>query len=227
MTLAMATTMAMAMAMAAAMALAMALAMAVAMDLAMALALALALAMALAVALAMALALAMTMAMAMAMAAAMDLALALALAVAVALALAVAVALAMARFALRTEADRSGMLEHLRTLNLEREWTVEIKRKVKKRSLSQNALFHKWVDCIAKEVGYEVWDTDRMKEELKLVCQCPSSTYIGLDGTVRTERSTSKANTADMAEFMTRVERFAASELGIMLPNPEDVQRMW
>ena len=125
------------------------------------------------------------------------------------------------------EVSRKRFVEHIQSLNIDKPWIASIKRKTKKRSLSQNALFHKWVDFIAKEVGYEVWDGDRMKEELKLVCQCPATKYIGLDGTEREERSTSKLSTADMAEFMTRVERFAASELGIVLPNPEDVLRNW
>ena len=125
-------------------------------------------------------------------------------------------------------ASRKRVIDHIGTLSLEGlPWIVDIKRKTKRRSLSQNALFHKWVDFIANEVGYEVWDSERMKAELKIVCQCPATKYVGLDGTEREERSTSKLNTADMAEFMTRVERFAASELGIIVPSPDDVQRMW
>ena len=106
-------------------------------------------------------------------------------------------------FLIHDEPSRVRAIRLLQDLSLEKPWIFSLKRKTKKRSLSQNALFHKWVDFIAKEVGYEVWDADRMKAELKLICQCPATKYIGLDGTEREERSTSKLNTADMAEFMT------------------------
>lgn len=133
----------------------------------------------------------------------------------------------MTQFLIHDESRRVQAIKLLQDLSLEKPWVLTVKRKTKRRSLSQNNLFHKWVDFIAKEVGYEVWDTDRMKAELKIVCQCPATKYIGLDGTEREERSTSKLDTAPMAEFMTRVERFAASQLGIIVPSPEDVLRNW
>ena len=126
-----------------------------------------------------------------------------------------------------TEDDRQATLTLIRGLNIARPWTVTVERPKQKRSLSQNGLFHKWVDIIARETGYDGWDKDRMKEELKIVCDCPVERYKGLDGEWREERRTSGLDTKPMSDFMDRVARFAATELAIALPFPDDAQRRW
>ncbi len=91
----------------------------------------------------------------------------------------------------------------------------------KKRSLSQNALLHKWFDVIAKESdsGYSAHD---IKE---LLCKQFLSVRVveigGISHECRAE--TSKLSTVDMSEFMGKIEAWAA-ELGILLPTPGEFQ---
>ena len=95
---------------------------------------------------------------------------------------------------------------------------ITIGRHRPRRSIKQNNRFHAWCDILADELGNESYDKERMKAELKVICECPETEYVGLDGEIRTERSTKRLDTVQMAQFEDRVWRFAITELGIELP---------
>jgi len=95
---------------------------------------------------------------------------------------------------------------------------ITIGEKKPRRSLKQNGRFHAWCDILADVCGNETFDKARMKDELKRVCECPETEYVGLDGEIRTERSTRKLSTKQMMDFEDRIHRFASVELGIVLP---------
>lgn len=97
---------------------------------------------------------------------------------------------------------------------------VEIKQYRKKRTLSQNALYHKWVGILCDHFGYE---HDEMCEELKRELLPPEGRYfkVGIDGSEREFRTTTKLTTKPMGEYMTAIDRFAAQH-GVILPHPED-----
>jgi hypothetical protein len=90
--------------------------------------------------------------------------------------------------------------------------TIEVKRVRKPRSLSQNALYWLWLEIISKDTGYD-------PEELH-------STFKSMFLTDRTQklplvRSTSKLNKIQFGQYLDKIQR-QASELGIILPSPED-----
>ena len=94
------------------------------------------------------------------------------------------------------------------------EYTISIERKVKHRSVSQNRLLWLWLRCIADELGYTADDM------YDYFC----SKYLSKE--VYGERvvtGTSKLDTKTFKEFLDAIQIFAASELGITLPDPDDL----
>ena len=124
---------------------------------------------------------------------------------------------------LRTEQDRRDVIAMLQALDLAKPWKVTVERPKTRRSMSQNNLFHLWVDEIARHFGYDPWDKETIKEELKRICDCPKHTIVGLDGTAQLVRKTSLLTTQEMADFQDRVYRFAATELNTILTIPESL----
>lgn len=96
---------------------------------------------------------------------------------------------------------------------------VEIKQHKPKRSLSQNALLHKWFGVIADETG----DTaDGVKYDLKRMFLPSVERESRITGeSVMVPKRTRDLTKEEMRDFMTRIEAWAAT-WGIALPHPED-----
>ena len=97
---------------------------------------------------------------------------------------------------------------------------VEIKRLQSKRSLSQNALLHKWFGVIADETG----DTpEGVKDDLKRMFLPLVERESQITGeTMMEPKRTRDLTKEEMCGFMTRIEAWAAT-WGITLPHPEDL----
>ena len=119
---------------------------------------------------------------------------------------------------IRDETLRQRVIEHIRWLNVERPWIIEIKRHVRKRSLSQNALYWKWIGIIANETGN---DNDMLHEFFKRKFLTPMTFHVG--GEQFEHRTTTKLPTDQFSAYMDKVNAFAGAELGIMLPQPEEL----
>ena len=115
------------------------------------------------------------------------------------------------------EASRQRCISLIAGLNIEKKWAVTVERYKKKRTLSQNALYHKWVGIIAQETGN---DHDDVHDEFKRRWVPPKE--IEIFGEIRMRQSTTDFDTPGMTEFMERVYAFSVSELGILLPLPEE-----
>lgn len=73
---------------------------------------------------------------------------------------------------------------------------------------------------IADDTGYSL---DDIKEHIKGMFLTPK--IISLGGVEKLViPSTTELSTADMTQFMAKIEAFANSELGILLPIPEDLE---
>lgn len=115
------------------------------------------------------------------------------------------------------EASRRRAITAIEALDLKRAYRMELKREVKRRTLSQNALYHQWVTIIGQDIGC---DHDDMHEALKQKLLPPR--FVEIDGEqIEVRRSTAALTTAEMSDYMEKVDRLAAS-LGIILPHPED-----
>ena len=120
--------------------------------------------------------------------------------------------------------SRNIVAQLVRTLSIDgKPWIITIKRQSERRSLSQNALYWKWVEIAGEHFGYE---KDLMDIELKRHCDAPVENYDDIEGNPR-QRFTTKTTKEEMSAYMERVSRFLATEHGLMLPHPEDEQRNW
>ena len=125
----------------------------------------------------------------------------------------------MTLFVLRKGNDwiRENALSFVHGLSPDKDWQVEIKPYRRNRSLEQNALWHKHIQIIASETGN---DFDAVKDYLKRRFMAPKVKEAF--GEVIEVRETRKANVAEMTELMDKTAAFAAQELGIRLPHPDD-----
>ena len=128
----------------------------------------------------------------------------------------------MTEVTIATEAARTAFIDYLMDLNLDKPWVITVGRKKKKRSLSQNALYHKWIDDARKEEALSGWTHDELDEALKQKCECPRHVFTGFDGMEISRYSTSTADTVEMADYMERVYRFLVGDYGVYLTLPEE-----
>lgn len=104
---------------------------------------------------------------------------------------------------------------------------IIIKPHRKHRTLAQNALFHAWMTEIAKHYAEthgdwhppEVW-----KEYLKRLFLGEKAHTMPDGRVVTTTRGTSDLKVDEFAAFLDQIDMWAAQELELMLPHPED---MW
>jgi len=125
-----------------------------------------------------------------------------------------------AEIIIRGELQRQTAIERINALSLDKVWSVTIKPWQKKRSLPQNALFHKWTGIIAQEIGD---DAKSVKEELKAMF-APRVEHVSQITKLPTLRpkNTSDMTAAEMAAFMTAVQAWAWQFQAIVLPSPGD-----
>lgn len=99
-------------------------------------------------------------------------------------------------------------------------YDVTIKRHRERRSLDQNRLYFLWLACIADETGHS---KDDLHEYFK-------QQFLGfeqravLNGRVYINPSTAALNTKQFSDYLNTIQVFANAELGILLPNPEDLE---
>ena len=100
-------------------------------------------------------------------------------------------------------------------------WQVTVEKQ--KRSLSQNALYWKWVheiaDLVSEHTGY---NQDEVHQLFKAMFLPASGRSTVIHGNTCTEvLTTTKLNTKEMHEYMNRIYEFAWMEFEINLPIPE------
>lgn len=99
-------------------------------------------------------------------------------------------------------------------------WEVTVRKWSKKRTNPQNALYWQWLTIICADTGYTKDDLhDALREKF-----LPWEDVLVAGITRRKLTSTASADfkTTDMAVYMTSIDQWAQSELGIILPHPED-----
>lgn len=106
--------------------------------------------------------------------------------------------------------------EFFSVLDKSKRWRVVIEPYVRKRTKNQNNLYWQWCSLIADETGN---DKDDIHEYL-LAKFCPSKTVVG--GEEVTRESTRLLNTVEMKAYMDKVLAWAARDMNITLPLPED-----
>ena len=122
-------------------------------------------------------------------------------------------------FTINTETDKQAVKGYIDKLNLSKAYKVEVKRKDEKRTLSQNRLYRLWLNCISAESGNDVED---LHEYFKTTFLDIHSRIIYGKEIVRVT-STTELNTEQFKAYLDKVQQWASVELGIILPEPEDM----
>ncbi len=125
---------------------------------------------------------------------------------------------------IRNETLRQRVLDLIGALSPDKVWRVTIELHKKRRSLSQNSLMWLWLDQVADHVHqYTGQDKDDLHEIFKQ--KFASVKCVGLGDDEYLVRSTRKMTTAEMSNYMDAIYAFCTSELGLLLPLPEELGR--
>ncbi len=105
-------------------------------------------------------------------------------------------------------------------LDLTKVHHVKVTCKRGKRSIDANALYWMWLNCISDETGN---DKDDLHHFFK-------DKYLGIKRVVifgdefAKKLSTTDLDSKQFSQYLNKIQVFAASELSIKLPNPEDLK---
>ena len=120
---------------------------------------------------------------------------------------------------IQNENDRQGLIELIQKLDLTKVFYWEVKKRVIRRSISQNALYWLWLSCIGDETGNDRNDLHEYFKGQLLVAK-----YIDVLGDSIMIKSTKGLTTAQFKEYLDKIQ-VQMSQEGITLPNPED--KIW
>ena len=124
----------------------------------------------------------------------------------------------MAKILINSDAAKANAIKQLQSINTAGGMEVIIQRHRSNRSLAQNRLYWSWLQVIAAETGNDV---DALHD-------CMRGKFLGAAlvevlGDLRAVLpTTTKLPVKDFTVYLERIEAFASTELGIVLPHPDD-----
>lgn len=124
----------------------------------------------------------------------------------------------MIQYSLSTESNRTNLISRINLLKLAAGWVVTIKKQRKPRTVDQNSLLWLWLSCLEAdgETGYT-------KEEFYAFFLTEFPTYrVILEKQVQI--TSSQFDVKEMSRFLDCIQIWAATELGIELPDPQDLR---
>lgn len=122
------------------------------------------------------------------------------------------------KFKVTKPQDKRAVMAYLDRLPEGKTYNVTIVRHRERRTVDQNRLLWLWVNCISDETGQ---DKDDLHEYFK-------QKFLGFDTKtlwgvqVFKSVSTASLDTLQFTQYLERIRAFAAAELGIELPDPQD-----
>ncbi len=125
---------------------------------------------------------------------------------------------------IRDEGMRARLIQHIAALNLDKPWAITVGLYKKRRTLSQNALMWKWVETVVMHI-HEATGQDKEDVHEWLKTQFLPAKVIEIDGRVVFRYSTKGLTTGEMSNYMDKIYAWATSEMGLLLPVPEDLGR--
>ncbi|RMH19751.1 MAG: hypothetical protein D6698_05285 [Gammaproteobacteria bacterium] len=116
-------------------------------------------------------------------------------------------------------------LQYIEGIDPADKWLVTIKRHRSRRSLAQNRLLHMWMQVISEEyyLTHGEYHAPAVWKEYFKQLFLGDDVSIVLGSHVVLPRKTSALNTAQMAEFLNKIDMYCAAEFEIQLPQPEDM----
>lgn len=124
-------------------------------------------------------------------------------------------------FKIKNINDKAAVKEYIDKLDLTvgKTYTVEFTIKRAIRTISQHRLYWLWLTCIAVETGN---DKETLHEYFKQEFLGRLTVTI-FSTEVYPLRSTTGLNTKEFTDYLNKIQVFASSELGVILPLPEDL----
>ena len=121
------------------------------------------------------------------------------------------------KFKVHNNFDRDRVIGYIKRLDIAKPFTVEVTERRTVRTIPQNRLYRLWLTCISSETGNDI---DDLHEYFKRKFLEPKE--ITIFGEVELRYTTTDLNTAQFAHYLEDIRAFAASELSITLPDPDD-----
>jgi len=119
---------------------------------------------------------------------------------------------------IKQPSDKAKILEYITKLpDKQYDITVNIHRQT--RSIPQNKLYWLWINAISKDTGNDPADLHLYFGEKWL----PKDSYLIFGEVNLRPLSTTKLNTAEFTAYLDKIQIFASAELGIVLPQPDDL----
>lgn len=112
--------------------------------------------------------------------------------------------------------DRPGLLAYCRTLA---DQAIELTVRVRRPRRSDQANRYYWGVCVALIAEHLGYSPEEAHDALKM-----HLLKVHKDSPLPTVMSTAKMDTAQFAAYVEQVKRFAATELGIYIPEPNEVE---
>jgi len=126
---------------------------------------------------------------------------------------------------IRDETMRTMVAQHIASLNIDKPWivTIELHKPRPRRTLSQNALMWVWINDVVKYVQEHTGqDSDTIHKFFKAKFLLPP--ILEFNGEAfEGDRTTTKLTVDEMSEYMRQIDTWVSTELGILLPKPEDL----
>jgi len=121
---------------------------------------------------------------------------------------------------IKAEKDRTFCIEHLKKLDLKHEYEVSIKRKIARRTISQNKMLWLWYGCIIEETGNRHLTPEDLHDYfLEKYAPRRCKNFFGEEAAVIVRSS--KMDKIDFMKFLQDIQHDPAS-VGIILLYPED-----
>lgn len=121
-------------------------------------------------------------------------------------------------FKVITTNDKEAVKSYLDKLPVGKRYDVTVKIHRDKRTVDQNRLLFLWIGCISHETGY-------FKDEVHEIFKkkfLGTETFEMWGEKVERVRSTTSLDTKQFSHYLEKIQQFASSEMGIILPDPKD-----
>lgn len=121
-------------------------------------------------------------------------------------------------FKVITTNDKEAVKSYIDKLPVGKRYDVTVKIHRDKRTVDQNRLLFLWIGCISHETGY-------FKDEVHEIFKkkfLGTETFEMWGEKVERVRSTTSLDTKQFSHYLEKIQQFASSEMGIILPDPKD-----
>ena len=126
---------------------------------------------------------------------------------------------------IRDEDMRARVVGHIRNLNLDKPWQITVEPYKQRHTKSQRGLMWIWVEGVVEHVHADTGqDKEDVHEFLKQKFLRPK--IIEINGEIVKRYSTTGLSKAGMSEYMNKIYAWSTTEMGLMLPVPEDLGRV-